>query len=203
VNARASAVGAGLLALAGLGIALRGGALGWAMLLGFGVLAARFALRPRPRDGRRLAAATAGFVVGVLLLAVGMVAVWETAEVVVLRQRDDDGAWFATRLWIIDLRGTPSFAARDPAEHRRIALLERHPDVELVRHGRSECRRAVLARGDAELGEEARRLYAEKYGFRIRLANELVVFLVGGGAKRDPVLVRLEPCAGGVAGAGG
>lgn len=194
---------AGLLALAGLGLVLRGGFLGWLLLLGFGALAARFALRPAAHDGRLLAKAAAGFFAALLGLAVGMVAVWETAEVVVLRQRDEAGEWFGTRLWIVDLRGTPSFGARDPSEHRRIALLEQRPEVELVRNGRSECRRARLVRGDAELGAEARRLYDEKYGFRVHLANELVVFLVGGGAQRDPVLVRLEPCAEGGAATGG
>ena len=187
----------------GVGFAVATAAfLGW-VFAGFLLLGARFWLRPGPADGRLLAKTLAGVFAAIVLLLAGMIGLWETAEVVVLHHLDENGESFGTRLWVIDLDGYPSFAAS--ASARRVALLERHPDVALERGGQTECRRAVIFRmNDAlddetrrlfeEQAAEARRLYEEKYGFRVPLASKLVVFLLGGPGEESRVLVRLEPC---------
>lgn len=192
-----------LLGAGGVGFALTtGGLLGW-LFAGFLLLGGRFWLRPGRRDGRTLAKTVAGLVAGIGLLFAAMVATWETAEVIVLRHLDERGESYGERLWVIDLRGRPSFVTSSSA--RRVALLQRYPEVELVRGGRTECRRAAILGLDddpgeetrrlyQELGEEARRLYEQKYGFRIQLASKLVGYLLGGRSEEGLVLVRLEPC---------
>jgi len=183
-----------VLGLSGLALGIgRGGFLGW-ILAGFLLLGCRIWLRPSRNDSKVVAKAAAGFIAAVVLLFVGMVASWETAEVMVLHQLDENGDSFSTRLWVIDLRGYPSFAGRVPSEHRRMALLQKYPKVELERNGRIECRVATLIETDKEIGEEALRLYDEKYGFRIQIASQLINILLGGSSEENPVLVRLEPC---------
>lgn len=197
-STRAAVIGCALLlGVGGIGFALgRGGFLGW-VFAGFLLLGARFWLRPGPRDAQVLVKAIIGVVAAIVLLFLGMVGSWETAEVMVLRQRDADGEWFQTRLWVIDLRGYPSFAAASPDVHERVGLLQRFPEVEFSRGGETDCARAVIVSLDRDLGEEARRLYEEKYGFRIEIASKLIGFLLGGQSRpEDGVIVRLEPCPG-------
>jgi hypothetical protein len=199
---RRPAIAAALVGVLGLALALgRGGLLGWVFAL-FLLLAARIWTRPRAGDARRVAKSLAAVFAGLVLLVASMVALWETEEVMVLRQLDEEGEAFETRLWVIDLDGVPSFAGRVPAEQRRIALLEKHPQVEMIRGGRSECRLAELVTPDERLGREAQRLYAAKYGFRVAIASRLIVALIGGGSEENPVIVRLLPCEGSSASGG-
>jgi hypothetical protein len=191
---RIPALVAAALGLLGLVLALgRGGLLGWVFAL-FLLFSARAWRSPRPGDGRRLAKAVAAVFGGILVTGVAMVGAWETEEVIVLRQQDDTGEPFERRLWIVDHRGIPSFAARPPEEQRRIGLLERHPRVELVRGGRTECRIASLVAPDEAMGREVERLYDEKYGFRVKVAGPLILKLLGGATDAPPVIVQLLPC---------
>jgi hypothetical protein len=189
------------LGAAGLGLALwRGGVVPW-LLAGFLVLAVRVHRRPRAGNLKLVLGSLAAFAGAVVLVAAGAVAIWETAEVVVLRQADEHGEPFSTRLWVIDLDGAPSFLAQPPSQQRRIALLRDHPRVDLVRGGRSECRQALLVDASEADRAEAERLYREKYGFRLYFAGAFVGLLLGGPRSEEPeILVRLDPCAGEPAG---
>jgi hypothetical protein len=180
----------------------RDGFLGW-VFAAFLLLGARFLRRPGPSDARLLVKTFAGVIVGTVLVFVGMIGLWETAEVIVLHHLDENGESFGTRLWVIDLDGYPSTAAN--AASRRVALLRQHPLVDFERDGKTECRKAVvISMADAHdeatrrrfeaLGEEARRLYDEKYGFRVPLASRLIVFLLGGPSNPESVIIRLEEC---------
>lgn len=184
-----------ILGLGGIGFALQtGGFLGW-VFGGFLLLGARFWLRPGPGDARLLLKVIMGIVAALTLLYAAMVASWETAEVMVLRHRDNQGEWFDTRLWVIDLRGYPSFHTASPDVYHRARLLQKFPEVEFSRRGETECRRAVVLGLGGGLGEEAFRLYEEKYGFRINFASNVIGFLLGGGSRpEDGVIVQLEPC---------
>lgn len=131
-----------------------------------------------------------------VLVGVGMAALWESAEVIVLRQMDENGEMFSTRLWVVDFNGYPSFLGRPPDSQKRIGLLRDHPRVELVRAGRADCRRAVLLPAPDVVHERLIQLYTEKYGVRAYLAGRLVGLLLGGspGAEEPEILIRLEPC---------
>jgi len=182
---------------AALGLALAsGGLLPW-LLTSFLLLGARFQLWPRPGDLRRVLRLVGALLAALALFFAGIVGLWETAEVIQLRQRDESGQWFATRLWIVDLEGAPSFLARPPDEHRRVGLLRDQPRVELVRGGRAECRVASLESPSDAVRAEAERLYREKYGFRVYVAGRLMGLLLGGRSDRPEILVRLEPCEDG------
>ena len=123
-----------------------------------------------------------------------MFAARESAEVVVLRYHDEQGKPVEDRLWVIDLEGRPSVATA--SSKRRVARIEAHPEVELVRGGRSECRRAVVIPGSAtaqETRRAAERLYEEKYGLRV-YGSRALSFFFGVPPGEEPVLIRLEPC---------
>ena len=123
-----------------LGALATRGLLAWLMAL-FLLLGVRVGLRRRSSDLWLVVRALGAFVALTLLLGAGMVAMWESAEVIVLHQRDEAGEMFSTRLWVVDFDGYPSFAARPPDSQRRIGLLRENPVVEVVRDGRAECRR--------------------------------------------------------------
>ena len=170
-----------------------GGVVGW-LLAGFLALGARFYFRPRAGELALVAKCLAALVALVALLVACLFAAWESAEVVVLRYQDEQGKPVEDRLWVIDLEGRPSVATA--SSKRRVARIEAHPEVELVRGGRAECRRAVVIRGSAtaqETRRAAKRLYEEKYGLRI-YGSRALSFFFGVPPGEEPVLIRLEPC---------
>ena len=184
-----------VLGVAGLSYAVAtGGLLGW-IFAGFLGAGAFFYTRPQPGDMRRLATLI-GIVVGATVLAgAGVLAAWESGEVVELRSRDDAGTWVSTRLWVLDLQGYPTVHSRPSA--RRTARMRADPTVELVRGGRAECRVAeLISESDLpeEVLQEAARIAAEKYGFRLRATRVLAALL--GGTPEEGILVRLKPCPG-------
>ena len=180
----------------GLLIALRTGGLLACILALFLILGVRVHFRPRPGNLRLVAKAFGAFCALILFLGVGMVALWESGEVIVLLQRDENGERFSTRLWIVDFDGHPSFSARPPDSQRRIALLREHPRVEFVRDGHAECRHAVLLPAPDEVQDRIIQLYIEKYGVRAIVAGRLVGILLGGrpGPEEREILIQLERC---------
>jgi hypothetical protein len=183
--------------LGGLGVLQlfgNGGVIAW-LLVGFLALGARFLLRPRAGELRLVALCAGGLVLLVALLVAGLFAAWESAEVVVLRYTGADGHPTQARLWVIDLDGSPCVASG--SENRRVELIRAHPEVELVRGGRAECRRAVVmpaSAGTEEARAKGKRLYEEKYGFRIQ-GSRLLRFVFGAPPGEEPALIRLEPCS--------
>jgi len=170
-----------------------GGVIGW-LLAGFLLLGLRFWLRPRPGQLALVAKCAGALVALVAILAGGVFVAWESGEVVVLRYADGRQGQIEERLWVIDLDGNPNVATA--SSKRRVALLEANPDVELVRGGRVECRRAVLipeAAAAPEARREAERLYEEKYGLRLYATRALALFL-GAPPGEGRSLIRLEPC---------
>jgi hypothetical protein len=185
-----------LLGGAGLLLAVETRGLLACILALFLLLALRIYRRPHPGNLRLVAKTAGAFCAATLLVGVSMVALWESAEVIVLRQRDETGELFSTRLWVVDLDGYPSFAARPPDSQRRIALLRNFPTVEMVRDGQAECRRAVILPAPDEVRQRILELYTEKYGLRLVTAGPLVGVLLGGRPKPEEreVLIQLEPC---------
>ena len=173
--------------------AATGGFLGW-IFASFLALGAYFYTRPHPANPRRLAKAV-GTVVGAIVLALaGVVAVWESGEVIELHSRDEAGNYVTTRLWVIDLQGYPSVHSRPSA--RRTARIRANPRVQLVREGRAECRDAELLYESSlpeEVRQDAARLIEEKYGLRPYASYVLGAML--GGSPEEAILVRLKPCA--------
>jgi hypothetical protein len=185
-----------VLGSAGLLIAvLTDGLLAWILTL-FLPLGARVYLRPRPGSLMLVAKTLGAFCALTLLVGLGMVALWESAEVIVLRQSDENGETLSTRLWVVDFNGHPSFAARPPDSQRRIALLRDYPRVELVRNSHAECRHAVLLPAPDLVRERIIQLYTAKYGVRAYVAGRLVGVLLGGRSRAEEreILVQLEPC---------
>ncbi len=154
----------------------------------------RFWLRPRPGELWLVAKCVAALVALLAVLVAGIFGAWESGEVVVLRYADDQGGQVEERLWVVDLDGFPSVATA--SSKRRVALLQANPNVELVRAGRVECRRAVLTSESAagpEDKQRVERLFAEKYGLRLDATRALALFL-GAPPGDERVLIRLEPC---------
>lgn len=170
-----------------------GGVIGW-LLAGFLLLGVRFYAQPHPGELALVAKCVAALVVFVAVLVAGLFVAWESAEVVVLRYKDDQEEQVEARLWVIDLAGYPSVATG--SGNRRVAQIQANPNVELVRGGRTECRRAVVMRGAEATPEQrqmAQRLYEEKYGLRT-YASRTLAFFMGAPPGEEPVLIRLEPC---------
>jgi Uncharacterized protein conserved in bacteria (DUF2255) len=124
----------------------------------------------------------------------GSIAVWalivavtylagEQTEVVVLHTRDERGADFATKMWVVDLGDVTWVRVANPRRAWYRRLLE-NPRVELERRGRLDARLAI-----PDLSPEARldvdEAFAEKYGLVDRWYGLLV--------RRDPVPIRLIP----------
>ena len=108
-----------------------------------------------------------------------------------LRYTGEDQRSVEARLWVIELDGVPSVAMG--SAKTRVPRIQ----VELVRGGRAECRRAVLvakSQAAAEDEREAERLFEEKYGWRLR-ATRALRLLLGAPPGEEPVLIQLEPCA--------
>lgn len=182
-----------LLAMAGISkIFADGGLIGW-LLAGFLLPGCRFLLAPGPGELTRVTKLIAALGSFVVAFVAGVFLVLESGEVVVLRYHDGRGSTLGDRLWVIDFEGRPSVTTG--ADARRVALIRADPDVELIRKGRVECRRAVVIPASAAT-PAARRvaegLFQEKYGYRLYASRALRALLGGPGA--EPVLIRLDPC---------
>lgn len=101
-------------------------------------------------------------VVGLVLVAVavGTYLAGEQVEVAVLRTVDADGSPHDTKLWVVELDGTPWVRVARP-ERRWFVRLRAHPEVELVRGGRTARYRAVPRPEARERADDA---FAAKYG---------------------------------------
>jgi hypothetical protein len=170
-----------------------GGVIGW-LLAAFLLLGARFLLRPRPGELRLLATCVAAIVALAAVLVAGLFVAWESSEVVVLRYQDESGAPVEARLWVVDLGDRPIVATG--SRNKRVARIQAHPDVELVRGDRTECRRAVLITEAAATQEErhaAERLFQKKYGLRV-YGSRLLALFFGAPAGEEHAVFRLDPC---------
>jgi hypothetical protein len=171
-----------------------GGAIGW-LLAGFLLLAARFLAAPRPGELALAGKCFAALLALIAVLVAGLFVAWESAEVVVLRHRDEQGRPVEARLWVVDL-GTDAIVATGSAK-RRVAQIRARPEVELVRGGRSECRRAAVIEESGASQQQRRaleRLFEEKYGVRLQ-ATRLLAWFFGAPPGEQPVAIRLEPCS--------
>jgi hypothetical protein len=127
--------------------------------------------------------AIAGSIVVWALIVAGTWLAGEQTEVVVLHTRDERGAEFTTRMWVVDLGDVTWIRVANPgrAWYRRLLA---NPRVELERRGRRETWLAM-----PDLSPEARlavdEAFAEKYGLVDRWYGLLV--------RRDAVPIRLIP----------
>lgn len=124
----------------------------------------------------------------IVVWALIVAATWlagEQTEVVVLHTRDERGAEFATKMWVVDLGDVTWVRVANPrrAWYQRLVA---NPRIELERGGKLE---ACLAIPDSS--PEARlavdEAFAEKYGLVDRWYGLLV--------RRDAVPIRLVPMA--------
>ena len=104
-------------------------------------------------------------------------------EVVVLRTASPDGTPLETRLWVVDVDGTPWLHSAGPAWAARMSG---RPEVELKRANQWRRYVAVARPGQHPRVDQALR---EKYG----LADRWVRFIAPCG--EDTLAVRLEPVA--------
>jgi len=119
-------------------------------------------------------------------LAALAVATWvagERTEVAVLRTADENGAMHETRLWVVDLDGSPWLRVARP-ERGWFQRLHERPDVELVRHGVTLPYRAIEIE-DPAMRRRVGAAFREKYG--------LVDWWYGLLLRRDPRAIRLDP----------
>ena len=127
-------------------------------------------------------------------IIVGSILVWvvivagtylagEQTEVVVLHTRDERGAEFSTKMWVVDLGDVTWVRVANPRRgwYRRLLA---NPKVELERRGQRDLRLAL-----PDLSPEARdavdEAFAEKYGWVDRWYGLLV--------RSDSVPIRLVP----------
>jgi len=124
----------------------------------------------------------------------GSVAVWavivagtylagEQGEIAVLHTRDERGAEFTTKLWIVDLGDVTWIRVANPDRawyHRLLA----NPRVELERGGRLEARLAI-----PDSSPEARLAVDEAFAAKYGLVDRWYGLLV----RRDAVPIRLLP----------
>jgi hypothetical protein len=124
----------------------------------------------------------------------GSIAVWalivaatyvagEQTEVVLLHTRDERGAEFSTKMWIVDLGDVTWVRVANPrrAWYRRLLA---NPRVELERGGRREARLAI-----PEPTPEARLAVDEAFAGKYGLVDRWYGLLV----RRDAVPIRLVP----------
>lgn len=184
----------GLLGTAGvLQLFGNGGLIAW-VLAAFLLLGARYAVAPRRGELGVVLRCVATLLACVALMVAGLFVAWESAEVAVLRQADGRGGQVEDRLWVVDLDGRPVVATGSLKE--RVARVRANPEVELVRGGRAECRRAVVITESDATGEERARVerrFEEKYGIRLQ-ATRLLRVVFGSDPTEVPVVIRLDPC---------
>lgn len=137
---------------------------------------------------------------GVVLTAVavlvgGSFLLIETGEVIVLRNADQRGQVFRTRLWVVDYQGAPWISTGNPAKDWFVRV-RLQPRVELVRGGEISCRDAVVIE-DLATRMEVRRVFQQKYRIQRYGAALLNRLVSPSGAQTEPVLIRLDPCTAG------
>jgi hypothetical protein len=117
------------------------------------------------------------------LIVAGTYLAGEQGEVVVLHTRDERGAEFVTKIWVVDLGDVTWIRVANPRQgwYRRLVA---NPRVALERGGQLEARLAIPdASPEARLAvDEA---FAAKYGLVDRWYGLLV--------RRDAVPIRLVP----------
>ncbi len=124
----------------------------------------------------------ASIVVWALIVAATWLA-GEQTEVVVLHTRDERGAEFATKMWVVDL-GDVTWVRVANSRRAWYQRLVANPRVELERGGRRE---AVLA--IREPSPEARLAVDEAFAAKYGLVDRWYGLLV----RRDAVPIRLVP----------
>jgi hypothetical protein len=128
------------------------------------------------------------WVAGILLLiAVATYVAGERTEVVSLRSVDEAGVSHETKLWVVDLDGTPWVRVARP-QRNWFERIKEHPEVELVRQGVATPHRA-LEISDPETRARVDQAFREKYG--------LVDWWYGLLLRHDPRPVRLDPMVAG------
>ena len=120
-------------------------------------------------------------------LAVGTYVAGERTEVAVLRTVDEGGAARETKLWVVDLDGSPWVRVARP-ERTWFARLRNRPEVELVRHGVALPYRAIEIE-DSAMRARVDAAFRDKYG--------LVDWWYGLLLRRDPRAIRLDPAHAG------
>lgn len=126
-------------------------------------------------------------IAAVLLLALGAGTWWagEQTEVAVLRTTDAAGALHHTRLWVVDVDGTPWVRVGRPGRAWFRRLLAQ-PEVELVRNGVAvPCRAVPIPSPDPATAERVDQAFADKYGWADRWYGLLL--------RSGHVMVRLDP----------
>ena len=124
-----------------------------------------------------------GSIVVWALIVAGTYLAGEQTEVVVLHTRDERGAEFSTKMWIVDLGDVNWVRVAHPrrAWYRRLLA---NPRVELERGGRVEARRAI-----PDASPETRLAVDEAFAAKYGLVDRWYGLLVRDGA----VPIRLVP----------
>lgn len=135
------------------------------------------------RAGRWLGLA----LIALALLAVATYVAGERTEVAVLRSFDESGVAHETKLWVVDLDGTPWVRVARP-ERSWFRRLGGRPEVELVRNGVALPYRAIEIT-DPAMRARVDAAFREKYG--------LVDWWYGLLLRRDPRPIRLDPASAG------
>lgn len=116
-------------------------------------------------------------------LAVATYVAGEQTEVAVLRSVDEQGAARETKLWVVDLDGSPWVRVARP-ERSWFDRVRQRPQVELVRNGVALPYRAIEIT-DPEVRARVDAAFREKYG--------MVDWWYGLLLRRDPRPIRLDP----------
>jgi len=111
----------------------------------------------------------------------------EQIEVAVLRTVDEGGIARETKLWVVDMDGSPWVRVARP-ERSWFDRVRKRPGVELVRHGVALPYRAIEIE-DPEMRARVNAAFREKYGF--------VDWWYGLLLRRDPRPIRLDPANAG------
>jgi len=111
----------------------------------------------------------------------------EQTEVAVLRTVDETGATRETKLWVVDLDGSPWVRVARP-ERSWFERIRHRPEVELVRHDVALPYRAIEIE-DPAMRARVDAAFREKYG--------LVDWWYGLLLRRDPRPIRLDPANAG------
>jgi hypothetical protein len=117
-------------------------------------------------------------------LGLGVVALSESGEVVVLTTSDERGQLHTTRLWVVDVDGSPWLRAGQEGSGWYERLRAR-PDVQLERGEGSQPYQAVPV---PEASERINGAMAEKYG----LADRIIAL---GRREGGSIAIRLDPVA--------
>ena len=122
---------------------------------------------------------------GIFLLALGTYLAGERTEVAVLRTHDDGGAPYDTKMWVVDVDGSPYVRIGRPGRGWG-ERAKAHPDVDLIRGDvTTPCTAAVVE--DAALRARVDDAFAAKYGW--------VDWWYGVVVRKHPIALRLEPRA--------